>query len=132
MALAYAGVNVTQRQLNRILGLTDAGTPASHIQRLVRFSVDVNYAGADDAALRALLDRALPVIVFVSTGNLPYWSADVQHAVLVVGYDDQYVYLHDPVFGAAPQLVTWGDFFLAWSEFDYRCACILAAPPRHG
>lgn len=128
MALEFAGVSTTQRQLNRILGLTEAGIPASRVQLLAQFAVDVHYAAGDEAILQLELDRGTPVIVFLSTGDLPYWSANVQHAVLVVGYDDERVYLHDPVFGEAPQTVTWGDFLLAWSEFDYRYACLTLSP----
>jgi hypothetical protein len=58
------------------------------------------------------------------TGDLPYWSANLRHAVLVVGYDDVAVYLNDPAYPVAPQSVGWGDFMLAWSEFDYRYALL--------
>jgi uncharacterized protein YvpB len=86
--------------------------------------VDVLYASGDESTLRSALDRQQMVIVFLATGDLPYWSANVQHAVLLAGYDDEQIYLHDPVFPAAPQAVAWGDFLLAWSEFDYRYACL--------
>jgi uncharacterized protein YvpB len=124
MALAHIGVNVTQRELNRLFGLTQAGVPASRVQLLTRYSVEVVYASGDEATLRNELDQRQPVIVFLSTGDLPHWSSNVQHAVLLVGYDDTNVYLHDPVFGEAPQSVTWGELLLAWSEFDYRYACL--------
>lgn len=124
MALDYIGVSVTQQQLNQILMLTDAGVPASRVRLLDRFNVEVLYASGDDSVLRRMIDQGKPIIVFVFTGDFPYWSANIRHAVLVVGYDDNNVYLNDPVFAEAPQFVSWGDFLLAWSEFDYRYACI--------
>ncbi len=57
-----------------------------------------------------------PCIVFVRTGDLPYWGADVGHAVVVTGLHDDLVYLHDPAFNNAPQIVGLGDFGLAWLE----------------
>ena len=124
MALEHVGVTTTQRQLNQLLTLTDAGVPASRIQVLIRFQVDVLYTSGSDVELRNLLDQNLPAVVFVFTGDLPYWSANIRHAVLVIGYDEDSVYLSDPAFEQAPQTVSWDDFLLAWSEFDYRYAVI--------
>jgi uncharacterized protein YvpB len=124
MALDFLGISTTQPQLNRLLGLTEAGIAASHVKLLTQLAVNVLYASGDESTLRSALDRQQPIIVFLSTGDLPYWSANVQHAVLIAGYDDEQIYLHDPVFPAARQAVAWGDFLLAWSEFDYRYACL--------
>ena len=65
-----------------------------------------------------------PCIVFVRTGDLPYWSYATSHAVVVVGIDDDNVYLNDPYFEKAPQRVSHDEFLLAWSEFDYTYAVI--------
>jgi uncharacterized protein YvpB len=53
-----------------------------------------------------------------------YWTYATDHAVLVVGYDEQAVYINDPAFEQAPQRVSRADFELAWLEFDYRYAVI--------
>lgn len=126
MALQHIHIHQSQPQLNQLLGLSETGVPAARVRRLSRLGVSVIYTTGDETALRTAIDRGLPPIVFLSTGDLPYWQSNLRHAVLVVGYDDAAVYLNDPVFGEASQQVSWGDFMLAWSEFDYRYALLVA------
>lgn len=127
MALQHIGVNQSQAQLNQLFGLTPAGVPSSRIQRLSQLGVDVAYMSGNEAALKAAIDRGIPPIIFVDTGELPYWYIRLRHAVIVVGYDEAQVYLNDPDQPKAPVTVSWGDLMLAWSEFDYRYALISAS-----
>ncbi len=105
MALQHIRVYQSQAQLNRLLGLMPEGTPSSR---------------------REATDRGIPPIIFVDTGDLPYWSVRLRHAVLMVGYDETQVLLDDPDQSTAPISVSWGDLMLAWSEFDYKYALLLA------
>jgi uncharacterized protein YvpB len=77
--------------------------------------------------LAAHLLHGEPCIVFLRTGELPYWQEDTGHAVVLVGMDEDVVYLNDPAFAQAPQRVSRGDFLLAWLEFDYDYAVITAS-----
>ncbi len=126
MALQHIGVSQSQAQLNRLLGLTPAGVPSSRIQRLNGLAAKVVYTSGDETALKEAINRGIPPIIFVDTGELPYWKVRLRHAVLVVGYDEAQVYLNDPDQHIAPIAVSWGDLMLAWSEFDYKYALILA------
>ena len=126
MALQHIGVDHSQAQLNRLFGLTSAGTPSSRIRRLSELGVQVVYASGDEVALREAIERGVPPIIFVDTGDLPYWSVRLRHAVLMVGYDDTQVFLNDPDRPTAPMSASWGDLMLAWSEFDYKYALLLA------
>lgn len=83
----------------------------------------VLHAG-NPAQIRQALERNLPAIAFLSTGDLPYWQDNVSHAVVVVGYDNTTCYLNDPAFTVAPQAVHWDEFMLAWSEMDYAYVLI--------
>jgi hypothetical protein len=66
-----------------------------------------------------------PPIVFVKTGELPYWNGqDVEHALVVVGMDERTILLNDPAFRRAPVKVSLGDFDLAWLERDEMYAVI--------
>ncbi|MBK8047255.1 MAG: hypothetical protein IPK16_09120 [Anaerolineales bacterium] len=87
--------------------------------------VDVIYATGDESTLGAI-DRGNPPIIFVDTGELPYWNLQLRHAILMVGYDEVDVFLNDPAWDTAPMTTSWDDLMLAWSEFDYRYALILA------
>ena len=71
-----------------------------------------------------MLQEGHPVIVFVRTGELPYWTYSVDHALLVVGYDENILYVNDPAHPKAPITVPQGDFELAWLERDYFYALI--------
>ncbi|MEZ4732190.1 MAG: hypothetical protein R3E79_34160 [Caldilineaceae bacterium] len=46
------------------------------------------------------------------------------HAVVVVGFDEQSIYLHDPEFAESPINVSYGDFDLAWLEHDEMYAVL--------
>ena len=126
MALQHIRVYQSQVQLNRLLGLTPEGTPSSRVRRLSELGVQVVYASGDETTLREAIDRGIPPIIFVDTGDLPYWSVRLRHAVLMVGYDETQVLLDDPDQSTAPISVSWGDLMLAWSEFDYKYALLLA------
>jgi uncharacterized protein YvpB len=63
----------------------------------------------------------LPVIVAVQTWPLVYWQQmDTDHAVVVVGLDEENFYLYDPYFATFPQIVDLDSFLTAWSERDFE------------
>jgi uncharacterized protein YvpB len=55
---------------------------------------------------------------------LEYWShEDTSHVVIVVGFDEAFVYLNDPALSEPGGLL--GDSFLAaWAEFDETAVVI--------
>ena len=56
--------------------------------------------------LRSYVDLA-PIITYVDTGELrSYRSEATNHAVIVVGIDDKFVYVHDPDLNHFPQKIT--------------------------
>ncbi len=124
MALAHWGIEISQKALNRLFDLTPAGAPASRLRRLERYGVQVALRNGTLADLIQALEQNTPSIVFVSTGSLPYWSLDTQHAVLVVGYDNDDVLIADPAFDETLQRVNKLALLLAWDEFDNRYALI--------
>ncbi len=66
-----------------------------------------------------------PCIAFVKTIELPYWEEASDHAVVVIGLDDKYIYLNDPAFDTAPMQVSRGDFDLAWLGRDETYAVLM-------
>ncbi len=125
MALQYLDISSKQRQLNRLFELGEIGAQFSRLERLTRYGVKVSIQAGDEDELKQAIDRGIPPILFVRTNQLTtYWSADVRHALLVIGYDDTHLYLNDPAFPDAPQRVPLDEVMLAWLEFDYAYALI--------
>jgi uncharacterized protein YvpB len=63
-------------------------------------------------------------IAFLNTLHLSYWNEATSHAAIVVGIDEQHVYLNDPFFDTAPQRVSRLEFELAWDDMDNTYAII--------
>jgi ABC-type bacteriocin/lantibiotic exporter with double-glycine peptidase domain len=128
MVLEYIHRPIDYDQLLNLLQVRWFGAPSSNIQALTRLNVRVIYT---EGTLEKLHDDLLndrPSIAFVAAHELPYWDRHTQHAVVVVGLDDQYIYLNDPAFATSPIPVTHADFELAWLEQDRRYAILLPRP----
>jgi uncharacterized protein YvpB len=67
--------------------------------------------------LQQAIAQGIPPIVLVRTADLQYWGdLDFAHAVVIVGMDQEFVLLHDPAQTQAPQVVSIGNFYLAWDS----------------
>jgi uncharacterized protein YvpB len=75
--------------------------------------------------LQAHLENNRPCMTLVQTSELPYWAEESDHAVIVIGLDDELIYLNDPAFPEAPIQVTRGEFDLAWLEKDEVYAVLI-------
>ena len=124
MALTNLGRAIDYPQLLKLLRIKDYGAPAGNIRVLENLGLTVVYSQTGLAGLKAMLQEGHPVIVFVRTGELPYWTYSTDHALLVVGYDESLFYVNDPAQPAGPTSVPAGDFELAWLERDYFYALI--------
>ena len=126
MVLAFCGISRSQAEIAaQIEYVQGVGTPSRKITRLTVFGVEVEWkeAGKVDDLQQAIADGKAPV-VFVRTGELPYWDQDTPHALVVVGIEANTVYVNDPAFKSAPILTPVGDFELAWEEFGRHWAIV--------
>jgi ABC-type bacteriocin/lantibiotic exporter with double-glycine peptidase domain len=126
MVLSHLGHSVRYRQIIRLLGTQEFGTPFSNLRHLERLGVTVAVRPGNMQQLYTWLTENVPCIVSVQTAELPHWSHRSEHAVVVTGMNSQYVYVNDPAFDIAPILVPLGDFDLAWLAQAELCAVILA------
>ncbi len=124
MVLAYRGQVISEATLARRLQTTPFGTPLSNARRLQSQRINVNITSLTVEQLQQHLLQNIPVIVRVWTEMLTYWNEDTSHVAVVVGLDEESVYLNDPAFTDAPQLVVWDSFLAAWAEFDERSIII--------
>ncbi|MGB0385764.1 MAG: cysteine peptidase family C39 domain-containing protein [Ardenticatenaceae bacterium] len=116
MVLNYLKIPFSYSRLLKLLRVQWFGTAHSNIRYLTRLGVRVIHKQGTLTELHQHLLLNRPCIVFVKTGELPYWNIATPHAVVVVGLDSQYVYLNDPEFDLNPIPVSLGDFDLAWFE----------------
>lgn len=102
----------------------EIGTPAGRIRRLTQRGFSVIYRAGSMLELQAWLARETPCILFVRTGELPYWKVDTPHALVLAGIEGDNVYLFDPAMDTAPIAASLGDLMLAWSYTDYTYAIL--------
>ena len=124
MVLEFLGQPTGEAELAHLLGTQAFGTPALNLHRLEQLGFSVIYESATLAILRPRLQAGIPCLVFVRTGDLPYWNEDTAHVLVAIGIDDESIHVNDPAFDEAPQTIPLDYFLLAWSEFDHRCAII--------
>ncbi len=85
MVLEYIGRGLDYANLLRLLKIRDFGAPASNIRLVEQLGLSVTYSVTNMDGLIRMVDSGTPVIVFVRTGNLPYWKHQTDHAILVIG-----------------------------------------------
>jgi ABC-type bacteriocin/lantibiotic exporter with double-glycine peptidase domain len=125
MILDYLHVPIQYEHLLRLLKVRSFGTSLFNLRNLQTLGLFVLIEEGNIAVLQAHLEMGLPPIVAVSTVRLAsYWTEDTDHAVIVVGIDANFVYLHDPEFTSAPQVVDIKEFESAWLDQDYWYAVI--------
>lgn len=125
MVLDYIGRSIPYTQLCELLQIGPIGAPRRNVINLTRHGFDVTYREATLTILaQNYLQLSEPVIAFVDTSELHYWATTTNHAVVVVGLDENNVFVLDPVFPDSQQAVPHEEFQLAWLSADYTCAII--------
>jgi predicted double-glycine peptidase len=116
MVLSYLNKPLLYDDLLTLLNIQWFGAPFSNIRDLEQMGVHVLYQQGTLDVLSNHLASSQPIITPVFTGELPYSDEATNHAVVVVGIGEHYVYIHDPAVTEAPIPVPKGDFELAWME----------------
>lgn len=133
MAFDYLLIPGSYEWIRATLGTTESGTPFSRLQRLQPHIVTVIHDEGNLATLQGYLDLGLPIIVDVRTWTLSHWrqrtdieeaERDTEHAVVVIGTDDDTVYVNDPDFSYAPIGLGHDEFLAAWQERENRYAVL--------
>jgi uncharacterized protein YvpB len=124
MVLEFLGHSFIEADLAHRLGTKSFGTPAPNLIRLEKDGYSVTYGSGTLSNIRTSINNGVPRLVFVKTGDLPYWNEGTSHVLVVVGIDEDHIYVNDPAFDKAPQSIPNDYFLLAWSEFDHRFGII--------
>jgi hypothetical protein len=110
------------------LDATNVGVPASHVQRLTARSWNVIYRTGSLQDIVGWLEKKTPCVLFVRTGDLPYWNLDTPHAIVVGAIENEIAHVFDPAMDTSPFQVPVGDLLLAWSQFDYAYTALTPNP----
>ncbi len=92
--------------------------------RLEQRGFDVIYREGSLAEIQYWISQNVPCILFVQAFDLPHWEIGTMHALVVVGFDGDNVYVHDPFMDEFPLLVPIDYLMVAWTPFDYKYAVI--------
>ncbi len=124
MVLTYLGVQVEYDTILRLLRVKSFGASGQNLKYLSSLGVTVTYREGSLEELKHHWQNGYPCIVLVRTAELPHWTYATDHAIVVIGFEDQQVHVHDPAFAAAPIAIPLTAFELAWMDFDYRYAVL--------
>ncbi len=124
MVLDYLQVPARYEDLLKRLRIDSAGAPFRNLRLLESLGVRVLVEQGELNTLHTHLERGLPPIAFVATQQLSYWNEATGHAVVVVGFDQNQIYLNDPNFPDAPKVISAAEFELAWIDVDQFYALI--------
>ena len=127
MVLDYYGMEKTESELAELCGTDkNLGTSDECIKRAAEslgFKVEIKNNNTFDD-IQKWLDKKVPVIVnWFTRGRTDYGDSEVPdgHLSVVVGLDDDHIYLQDPEIGGLRKLKR-GDFMRVW--FDFKPAHI--------
>jgi len=123
IVLSYFGVEKTEEELVQLFGIADnSGVDDEQIKKVAEslgFKVEIKN-DCDFTDIEKWLYKKVPVIVdWFTRGRSDYDDSSVSdgHYSVVVGLDDEYIYLQDPEIGKIRKL-NGEDFMTVW--FDFR------------
>ena len=122
MVLAYYGIDKTEAELAKLCG-TDSGLGTDDISikkaaESLGFNVEIHNTSTFED-IQKWLDKKVPVIVnWFTRGRIDYDIAEVPdgHLSVVVGLDDENIYLQDPEIGKLRK-ISRDDFMKVWFDF---------------
>lgn len=124
MVLGYLNVEIQYQQLLKLLKMKPYGTPGQNLKYLSSLGLQIVYREGSLEQIKNYLQNGVPCITLVRTADLSYWDYGTDHALVVVGFDEQAISVNDPAFNEYPISVPVIEFELAWMAFDYRYGVI--------
>ncbi len=106
MLLQYYGFNLTQEEINAM-----GYDRFENMLPLIQKYLNASYAHLTLGELKAQIDMGRPVMVRLEING-------IRHTVVVVGYDENYIYVNDPARGPAVP-VPVKKFMRLWSRTGY-------------
>ena len=122
MIFGYYGIDKSEEEIAKLTGATEGlGTDGEGIKKVAEsfgFKVEIkNESSLED--IQNYLNKKIPVIVnWFTRGRIDYDDSQVPdgHYSVVVGLDDEFIYLQDPEIGKLRKIEK-GDFIKVWFDF---------------
>lgn len=112
------------RQLQATTGEVTSFNNLIQLQNSLGLVVEMYEFKDDVLQFSSYLELSLPIIVAVDA-DLPYeWPYYKEHAVVIIGYDDDNVYVNDPAQDETGLAVDMDIFLHAWARRGYQFAVI--------
>lgn len=129
MILGFHHVEMAESDARRLLRTKPySGAHPINLLQLSEFGFDAWPYEGTVAELKQRVHGGVPMIAFVWTGSLRYWAktggVDYLHAVVVVGFDETTVSIHDPAMQDGPMGLPWSEFKDAWQYSRQMMALI--------
>lgn len=129
MILEYLQIPFDYEHLRKLLKTEYFGSFFRNLEYLRSVGVYVQLGLGTLEDLSDPLESGLPLIAYVETGELTsYWNESTNHAVVVIGFDEQHVIVNDPFFTISPQVIPINEFALAWDAQKGLFAVLSLAP----
>lgn len=115
MVLDYLQVPINYPRLLKLLETKPFGTVFGNLRSLQVLGLHVLIEEGSRDRLAGYIATGLPCIAAIKTGP-PAWHHVTNHAIIVVGIDEETVYLHDPEQASGPQTMTYKEFAVYWVD----------------
>jgi uncharacterized protein YvpB len=134
MVLSVYGKEISQSELREYIGVTPGGTQIEVTWSRVPFEkwgleCDIKF-GATLEDMKNSLEAGAPVIAIILSLYLPHSTEDYLHALVLIGMDEKYLYINDPLTdGQQTVRMAYDTFLEAWEWYN-RCAIIIQPLPK--
>ena len=115
MICAHLGTEISEAELRKLMKTKPSGTAPANVAFLSDLGFRVRFFSSSLSELRELIEGGIPVIVLLWTESLSYWSDACMHSVVVTGFEEEAVLVHDPVFSNHPIQIPFDPFEMAWA-----------------
>ena len=129
MVLSRWQVEIAEMEVRRIIKTKPySGTHPVNLLHLSELDFFAWPSEGTTDNLRQQVSSGVPVIAFLWTGALQYWTqregVDYLHAVVVVGWTETAVWVHDPALPQGPHEISWVEFNGAWRYTRHMMATV--------
>jgi len=136
MVLSHWQVELSEAEVRRIIRTKPySGTHPVNLINLGELGFDGWPYEGTEYELRQRITSGEPVIVFLWTGALQHWTdregIDYLHTVIIVGWDNGAVLVHDPVLPTGPIEIPWAGFSDAWRYSRQMMTVVVPGKKAH-